>query len=203
MNEGTTAYFLQSYVLNLDDVREGSSFAFNQRLNGISKDFGFNDNMPASQPDFIKGLDTEQFRWMSRKAIPGAFIDPQNDNSIRLPHVAGEWKQFQRGVGNAEKQAAYDGAALVYRRSQALEAIGLADSVGHASVLTFATDGRTLDIFAHYAAPSEDDEREMDYHYHRVVTVDLCSTYQGFRDGRRMLRNARDYAVEQSHQLRD
>ncbi|KAK3985096.1 hypothetical protein QBC44DRAFT_335789 [Cladorrhinum sp. PSN332] len=135
--------------------------------------------------------------------IPGILVDTNNDNSIVLPHISGEWKKLESGVSIAGKQAAYDGAALVYGRNQALEAMDIADPAGHASIITFATNGRTLDIFAHYSEPSKDDEIKAHYYQHRLATSDLHASYQTFRDGRRMLRNAQDYALEQLYQLRD
>jgi hypothetical protein len=57
----------------------------------------------------------------------------------------------------AKLQSAYDGAALVYARDQALSLVGKPDPVGHAEITTFTTDGTNINFFAHYATPSEDD----------------------------------------------
>lgn len=75
--------------------------------------------------------------------------------------------------------------------------MGTADAPGDAHVTTFTTDGRLLDTYAHYAE-SEGGR----YHQYRVASADLAS-YEGFRDGYRMLRNAQDGARETSYQLRD
>jgi hypothetical protein len=54
-----------------------------------------------------------------------------------------------------DTQGAYDGAALVYSRNQALSSVGKPDPAGHAGVMTFTTDGTNINFFTHYAAPSE------------------------------------------------
>lgn len=163
MNENTTAYFLQSHILNLDNAKEGSSFAFNQPLNGIPKNVGFNYDIPTPQTDSMQGLDQQQFHQTPLEQIPGALVDTKKKNSIVLPHMAGEWKKLESGVQNAEEEVAYDGAALMYTRNRALEAMGTADRTGRASVITFTTNGRVFDIFAHYTAPSKDGKTELNY----------------------------------------
>jgi hypothetical protein len=56
----------------------------------------------------------------------------------------------------AELQSAYGGAALVFARNKALSYLGKSDPPGHAEVTTFTTDGTNLNLYAHYADPSED-----------------------------------------------
>ncbi|KAK3328152.1 hypothetical protein B0T19DRAFT_442068 [Cercophora scortea] len=78
-----------------------------------------------------------------------------------------------------------------------------ADPLGHAEVLTFTTDGASLNIFAHYATPSEDSNGMLEYHQYPIKSTNLFGSYQGFKDGRRWLRNGQDHAREQSYALRD
>ncbi len=101
----------------------------------------------------------------------------------------------------ARLQSAYDGAALVYARNQALSYLGKSDPPGHAEVTTFTTDGTNLNQFAHYAAQSEDGTLE--YHQYPVKSTNLIDSHQGLRDGRRGLRNEQDHARNQSRALRD
>ncbi len=101
----------------------------------------------------------------------------------------------------ARLQSAYDGAALVYARNQALSYAGKPDPPGHAEVATFTTDGTTLNMYAHYAALSEDDGT-LEYHQYPIKSIILIDSHQAFKEGRRGLRNAQDYAREQSYAIR-
>lgn len=80
---------------------------------------------------------------------------------------------------------------MVYARSQALSYMGEEDPSGYASVTTFTTDGTSLNLYAHYATPVEDDESRVEYHQYLISSTNLTSTYQGHKDGRRSLRNAK------------
>lgn len=66
-----------------------------------------------------------------------------------------EWKGRGIDMEEARLQSAYDEAALVYTRNQALSSVGKPDPAGHAGVMTFTTDGTNINFFAYYAAPSE------------------------------------------------
>jgi hypothetical protein len=100
-------------------------------------------------------------------------------------------------------QSAYDGAALVYARTQALACMGKEDPPGHAEITTFTTDGTNLNLYAYYAALLEEDEDTLEYHQYPIPSTNIKDTYQGHKDGRRGLRNAQDHAKAQSEVLRD
>ncbi|KAK3306552.1 uncharacterized protein B0T15DRAFT_492089 [Chaetomium strumarium] len=121
--------------------------------------------------------------------------------SLALPHLAGKWKGRGKDMEEARLQSAYDGAAIVYARNQALSYIGKPDTPGHAEVTTFTTDGTNINFFAHYAAPSEDGTLE--YHQYQYASANVKDSHQGHKDGRRGLRNQQDHAREQSYALRD
>ncbi|KAK0730241.1 hypothetical protein B0H67DRAFT_561136 [Lasiosphaeris hirsuta] len=104
-------------------------------------------------------------------------------------------------MAEATLQSSYDGAALVYARSQALTYPGNSDPPGHASITTFTTNGTQLNFYAHYATPAGDGT--LKYHQYPISSVNLAGTYQGHKDGRRRLRNAQDYAKTQSEELKD
>jgi hypothetical protein len=101
----------------------------------------------------------------------------------------------------ARTQSAYDGAALVYGRNQALAYMGAPDPPSHAAVSTFTMDGTTINFFSHYAAPSE--EGKLCYHQYLVAVTNLVSSYEDFERGRRQLRNVQEDAKNESYALRD
>ncbi len=100
-------------------------------------------------------------------------------------------------------QARYDGAALVYARNQALSLVGKADPAGHAEVRTFTTDGTSINFYAHYAAPCDEDNNTLEYHQYQYASANVRDTYQGHKDGRKGVRNEQDHAKAQSYALRD
>jgi hypothetical protein len=59
-------------------------------------------------------------------------------------------------MDEARLRSAYDGAALIYARNQALSYLGKRDLPGHAEVTTFTTDGTNINLYAYYAASSDD-----------------------------------------------
>ncbi len=181
---------------------EGYTRAFNQAFTGFPKDVGLNNGLSAPQPDFVEGLEMEEYRpFPVDKHVDGAVLYKDNPHSMTLPHLAGEWKGPGKDMGEARLQSAYGAAALVYGRGQALSYLGKSDPPGHAEVTTFATDGTNLNIYAHYAVPSEDGTLE--YHQYPIKSTNLIDSHQGFKEGRRFLRNTQDHAREQSYDLKD
>ncbi|KAI1124924.1 hypothetical protein F5Y10DRAFT_20074 [Nemania abortiva] len=172
-----------------------------QKFSNFPENVGFNNNCSAPQPDFVEGLVREKFEPFPIQAVSGAFLYHDKPCTIALPHIAGEWKACEKGTEKASTQCAYDGAALVYARTQALNYLGEKDPPGEARVLTFATDGITIHIFAHYAV--HDANGTLQYHQVRVGTRILITSYDDFKAGRQMLRNAQEFAKEQSEILRD
>ncbi|OAL44653.1 hypothetical protein IQ07DRAFT_649260 [Pyrenochaeta sp. DS3sAY3a] len=92
---------------------------------------------------------------------------------------------------------------MVHTRRQAPADMGQSDPPGHAEVTTFTTDGTTLNMYAHYAIPSEEDEDTLKYHRYQYASTNIKDSYQGHKDGWRGLRNAQDHAKTQSYALRD
>ena len=183
---------------------KGYNQAYNRACTNIPRDVGFNNGLSAPQPDFVEGLEAEEHRpFPIDNYIPGATLYQDDPYSITLPQIAGEWKGPAGDMREARLQSAYDGAAIVYARNQALAYMGKSDPPGHASVTTFATDGTNLNQYAHYAAPSDKDPDTLEYHQFPISSTNLTSTYQGHKDGRRSLRNAQDHAKQQSYAMRD
>ncbi|KAJ3466759.1 hypothetical protein MRS44_004323 [Fusarium solani] len=176
--------------------------AFNQAFTGLTEDAGFNNGLSAPQPDFVEGLKRNEFRpLLIEDHVDGAVLYKDNPKSMTLPHLAGEFKGPGKDLEKARLQSAYDGAALAYGRNQALNCIGKPTIAGHAKITTFTTDGTHLNLFAHYATPSEDGTAE--YHQYPISSTNLKSSHQDFRQGYRQLRNAQDCAREESYKLRD
>lgn len=183
---------------------KGYSRTFNQAFTNFPKNAGFNDGLSAPQPDFVEGLEMEEYRpFPVANHIPTAPLYKDDRYSLTLPHVAGEWKGPNGSMKEAELQSAYDGAALVHARSQALAYMGKEDPPGHAAVTTFTTDGTNLHMYAHYATPSAEDEDTLEYHQYPISSTDIKGTYQGHKDGRKSLRNAQDHARDQSYDLKN
>ncbi|RMJ08998.1 hypothetical protein CDV36_011388 [Fusarium kuroshium] len=176
--------------------------AFNKAFTGFPKNAGVNNGLSAPQPDFVEGLGVDEFRPLPiEDCVDGAVLYKDNPDSITLPHLAGEFKGPGKNMMHAKLQSAYDGAALVHGRNRALDSLGEPSTAGHAKVTTFTTDGTNLNLFAHYATPSEDGATK--YHQYPINSTILTNSLQDFRQGYRQIRNAQDYAREESYKLRD
>ncbi|KAI3394041.1 hypothetical protein diail_3306 [Diaporthe ilicicola] len=182
---------------------EGYTNQLDCAFSGFPKDSGINDGLSAPRPDFVEGLNMQEFYpFPINKQIKGAVLYQDDPRSLTLPQLAGEWRGRGKDMDRAELQSSYDGAALVYSRNQALAYVGKSDPPGDSQVMTFTTDGTNLNLFAHYAAPSPVDGR-LQYHQYPVDSTNLTISHQRFKDGRRGLRNAQDRARQQAYILRD
>lgn len=186
----------------LKEYDDGYNQAINQAFTNFPKDVGFNNCLSAPKPDFIEGLAMKEFGpFPISEYVNGAVLHRDDPNSLTLPHLAGEWKMFGKSMKEAAEQSAYDGAALVYARNEALSYLGRSDPPGHAEIMTFATDGTSLKTFAHYRAASENGTVE--YHQYPVASVFPTDSRQALKYCQRALRNMQDYARKQSYALRD
>ncbi|KAG5758048.1 hypothetical protein H9Q72_013817 [Fusarium xylarioides] len=181
---------------------KGYRQAYNRAFTNLPGDVGFNNGLSAPQPDLIEGLEAEEYRpFPADDYLPGAALYKDDPRSITLPQIAGEWKGPAGDMREAGMQSAYDGAAMVHARTQALGHMGKSDPPGHASITTFTTDGKNINFFAHYAAESEDGTLE--YHQFPIKSTSLVNSHGEHKEGRRGLRNAQDHAREQSYALKD
>lgn len=188
----------------LKEYPKGYGRVFNQAFTGSPKDVGFNNGLSAPWPNFIEGLEMEEYLpFPIHRHIGSAAIYQDDPYSLALPHVAGEWKARGKDMEEARLQSAYHGAALVYARNEALAYVGKADPPGYAEITTFITDGTDLNMYAHYAAPAEEDEDTLEYHQYLISSINIKDTYQGHKEGRRSLRNLQDHAKDQSYHLKD
>jgi hypothetical protein len=200
-NEATMVFEVGHKMLK--EHPDGYDRAFNQAFTSFPKDVGFNDGLSTPQPDFVEGLQLQEYDpFPVEKYISGAMLYKDDPFSLTLPHVAGEWKGRGKDMEEARLQSAFDGAALVYARNQALEYTEAPDPAGYATVTTFTTDGTNLNFFSHYATPSGVDGA-LQYHQYPIASTSVKNSHEEFRKGWRQLRNAQDRAKEQSYQLRD
>ena len=116
VNESTMVVEVSGQLLKKYDGR-GYQRAFNQAFTAFPKDVGFNDGLSTPQPDFVEGVEKQEFRpFPVDEYVKGAVLYKDNPHSVTLSHVAGEWKGPGKDMAEARLQSAYDGAALVYAR---------------------------------------------------------------------------------------
>lgn len=198
-NDATVVVETSKLLKEYDD--EDYTRAFNRAFTGFPKDVGFNNGLPAPQPDFVEGPRMQEYRpFPVDEHVSGAVLYKDDRRSVTLPHLAGEWKGPDGSMKEAELQGSYDGAALVYARTRALAYLGKSDPPGHAEITTFTTDGTNLNFYSHYVDRTED--KTLEYHQYPDGSYNMTK-YQEFKEGRRHLRNTQDDARDQSYALRD
>lgn len=200
-NMPTMVHEVTRHMMEEYDDDAGYKKAFNRAFTAFPEDVGFNDCLSTPQPGFVEGLEADEFRpvraiWR----IAGAVVYKDDPYSITLPHLAGEWKGPAGNMAGATMQCGYSGAALVYARNEALFSMGKRDPLGHSEITTFATNGTTINFYAHHFTVRDG---WPEYHQYRYASENVTDTYEGYLDGRRGLRNAQDYAREQSYALKD
>lgn len=198
-NEAAVVHRMLSLFKDYDDEY---NVDMTRALSALPQQLGFNNGLSAPRPDFIEGPSKEEFLPVDPSIIQGAVLFKDDATSITLPHLAGEWKSRSGNMDVATLQSGYDGAAMVYGRNQAQEYLGDADAIGYSHVITFTSNGEHITFFAHHALPTGEDGK-VEYHQHYLARTDLTDSYESFKKGRRQIRNAQDYAREQSFALRD
>lgn len=104
------------------------------------------------------------------QALGGSATLVKNDTPfVALPHFAVEYKIWDQSLKQAELQAGYHGAAMVYTRNHALHYMRQSDPPLHAAILTAATDGRRWDVYAHYACDDEVTKQKVYFQVSRSV----------------------------------
>ncbi|KAF2964694.1 hypothetical protein GQX73_g8888 [Xylaria multiplex] len=151
----------------------------------VYNDVGFNNGLSAPQPDFTEGLEMREYDpFPVDEQVSGAVLYKDDPYSVTLSHLAGEFKS-PNGAGT---KPCYLSGSLT--------------PPGHAEVRTFTTDGTNMNFYAHYAAPSEDNDR-VEYHQYQYASVNIKDSYKGHKDGYRGIRNQQDHARSQSYALKD
>jgi hypothetical protein len=106
----------------------------NQAFNKFPTNIGFNDNLSAAQPDMMEGLTLTQFEpFLARKRLGGAATVYLGPEVTTLPYLAGEWKGPGKDMVQAQTQAAYDSACMVYGRTKACSLLQQPNPPDHAS----------------------------------------------------------------------
>ena len=201
-NEATASHETVSLLKTYPGDR-GYARAWNQPFTAYPRHVGFNNALSTPAPSFLQGYRQLEFAFPVGDVLDTAVLYDNSQNSIALPHLAGEFKPPNSTLDHAALRAAYTGAALVHARNEALGYLRSSDPAQHASVLTVTTDGRALSVFAHHASastPSVGGGNQ--YHQYRLTASHLDESFDDFRRGRRQLRNAQDYAKEQARRLR-
>lgn len=175
---------------------------FDQVWTGYDRAASFAQKLAAPHPDFAEGLEfTEFLPFPAHEELAGAMVRSDDRRSLVLPHIAGEWERDGGGMDAAQRQAAYNAAAMVCGRNEALALMGQPDPPGRSEVTTFATDGKQLCFYAHFSTESECGA--VKYHQYRFASEDVKDTYEGHRKGRRALRNHQQRAMEKSYAMKE
>ncbi|PHH89313.1 hypothetical protein CDD83_6302 [Cordyceps sp. RAO-2017] len=191
---------------NLEEIRERFARSRATTSPPESEYRRYVENLSAPQPDFAEGLEMKEYDLRHvGKCISGPVLykhDPlSRSTTIR---IRPGWKESEEEtMKEARRESARGGAALVSARNEALSILSRSDPPGHAEIITFTTDGTTLNFFAHHdEAPSEDGNRVKHHQYH-LASVHIKDTYKAYKDGRRGFRNLQDYAWSQTWALID
>jgi hypothetical protein len=132
------------------------------------------------------------------KHISSAVCYKDNPHSLTQPRSG-------RDPGRTWKKQSYSaamtGLLLELQGTGPLPISGHPSPPGHAEFTTFTTNSTNLNLYTHYTVPSE--KGRLEYHQYPVKSTNLIDSHQGFKDGRRVLRNEQDHAREQSYALRD
>lgn len=180
---------------------EGYKRAFSQVFTWFPKDVGFNNDLSASQPDFVEDSGVQDYRpFPVDEHVSGAVLYIDNPFSVALQNLARKWKGRGKDMEKATLQSAYNGAAFVFARSQALSFILKSDPTGYTEVTTFTMDGTNLNFYAYYTTPSGDSTLE--YYQYPEESYNM-KKYKEFKYGRRHLRNTQDHVFKEAYALRD
>lgn len=114
------------------------------------RDVGFNNGLSPPKPDLIEGFWQTEFPDTIYQ-LGGTATLVKAGGYIAFPHFAAEFKDQGKDMHQAEVQACFDGAAMVYARDSALKFLGERDPPRHASVVTVKTDGDVWEAYAHYS----------------------------------------------------
>lgn len=117
------------------------------------KNVGFNNGLSAPTPDLVEGYAQRTFPPSIQQLGGSATLIHDHSASayVGLPHFAAEFKDFGKNMREAEVQAGYDGAHMLYARNEALAHIEDKDPPLRASPMTVTSDGYSWRAYSHYA----------------------------------------------------
>ena len=198
-NEDTVKLALIRHLKEYDDGKYRS--AYNQQFTEYPANVGFNDGLSPAKPDLVQGINLQNFEpYPVVQELGGAAVPTPSRYPIALAHMAGEFKRPGGNLIEAQSQAAYDAASLVYGRNVARESMNRADPPSAAHVGSFISDGTHITTFTHYA--TKDASGKIVYHQWPVTDTNIQLGYQSFKTGRRQVRNLQDWTRENSYLLK-
>lgn len=181
-NEDTVKQTVLAQIKKYKDG--GYRSAFNQQFTEYPSKVGFNNGLSTPKPDLIQGISLQAFEpYPVKDQLDGSAVPTSSLFPITLAHIAGEFKRPGGDLIQAQGQAAYDGASLVYGRITAHESMGRADPPGSAHVGSFISDGVHITTFVHYAAKNS--LGKVVYHQWPVTDTDIQLSHQSVKTGRR------------------
>lgn len=158
----------------LQDIDYGANV--DKQWTAFPKNVGFNNGLSAPKPDLVEGYAQRTFPPSIRQLGGAATLVHDQPGYVGLPHLAAEFKDSGKSMEEAEVQAAYDGAHMVYARNKALAHIEEEDPPRRASPITVASNGRSWVAYSHYAY--HNDEKDM-LEYYQVCWLPHCVCLQG------------------------
>jgi hypothetical protein len=176
--------YVRTFFQRFDDFPEYAPFA-----QGIEK--------PC--PGFVQGYRTQAYKVIGIDCLCAAICFNKAHSSLTLPHIAGEFAS--KTIEAEEAASARHGAALVYMRNVALYHAGKRDAKDMAVIMTFVTNGLSIQFYAHYASPLP--SGAVEYHQYPILTANLMGSYSEFLEGVTMLRNCQDNAIFGATYLKD
>lgn len=141
------------------------------------KNVGFNNGLSAPKPDLTEGFAQRAFTPSVQQLGGAATLVHDSSTFACLPHFVGEFKDHGKSMREAEVQAGYDAAHMVYARDKTLEFVGDKEPARRASPITVASDGHYWTVYSHYA--HDNDEKKMREYYQvrhdlRVPSSPIC-----------------------------
>ncbi|KAH8201531.1 hypothetical protein TruAng_004302 [Truncatella angustata] len=205
-NEASTSQHAVARLLNWRHLEVGFKWQSDRPFSELPPDLNFNKSLPKPQPDLVEGLETQNFKpFRVRKKFGGEAVFFSDSSSIALPHLVGELKSGKGSEYEATRQAAYDGAALVNGYEKALDHLAAYEGKRpwkktRAVITSFCLLPTSLSIYSHHS--SINDEGEEEYHQ-TLLAAQNMATFEGWKQGRMLLRNAQQYSQERTLELRD
>ena len=193
---------MQPVIGLLKKYNDGSyRSAYNQQFIEYPDNVGFNNGLSAPKPDLVQGINLQDFKpYPAREKLGGSAVPTPSKYAITLAHMAGEFKKPGGNLIQAQEQAAYDAASLVYGRNRALASMGKADTLATAHVGTFISDGTHIITSAHFATTGASGETV--YQQKPTTDTNMNINFESFKTGRQRLRNLQDLTRKNSHLLK-
>lgn len=133
----------------------GYKAKFDKQWVAFPENVGFNNGLSPPKPDLTEGYIRTTFPPIINGLGGCATLVKDSPYYVALPHFVAEFKDVGKNMNQAELQAGYDGAAMVYARNQALAYLGQPDPPRHAAVASVITDGHNWKVFVHYSHENE------------------------------------------------